>query len=102
LLRGSWDVLMQRATYSTQFTQLALQLSACEDRYVCKAYEQDATDYGTYDLRVPPYVMLLMRANPLRGRAEGGWALEIETFVGPCELAWSHWASAIWGPKKLR
>jgi hypothetical protein len=26
------------------------------------------------------YVMLLMRANPLRGQEGGGWALEIETF----------------------
>jgi hypothetical protein len=24
-----------------------------------------------------PYVMLLMRANPLRGQVGGGWALEI-------------------------
>ncbi len=45
-------MLMQRATYTTQFTQLALQ-SACEDRHLYKAYEQDATDYGTYDLCVP-------------------------------------------------
>jgi hypothetical protein len=27
--------------------------------------------------------MLLMRANPLRGQVGGGWALEIETFLGP-------------------
>jgi hypothetical protein len=30
-----------------------------------------------------PYVMLLMLANPLRGQMGGGWALEIETFLGP-------------------
>jgi hypothetical protein len=30
-----------------------------------------------------PCVMLLMRANPLRGQVGGGWALEIETFFGP-------------------
>jgi hypothetical protein len=30
-----------------------------------------------------PYVMLLMRANPLRGQVGGGLALEIETFLGP-------------------
>jgi hypothetical protein len=30
-----------------------------------------------------PYVMLLMRANPLRGQGGVGWALEIETFLGP-------------------
>jgi hypothetical protein len=29
------------------------------------------------------YVMLLMRANPLRGQMGGGWALEIKTFLGP-------------------
>jgi hypothetical protein len=29
-----------------------------------------------------PYVMLLMRANPLRGQVGGGWALEIEIFLG--------------------
>jgi hypothetical protein len=29
------------------------------------------------------YVMLLMWANPLRGKVGGGWALEIETFLGP-------------------
>jgi hypothetical protein len=28
------------------------------------------------------FVMLLMRANPLRGQVGGGWALEIETFLG--------------------
>jgi hypothetical protein len=30
-----------------------------------------------------PYVMLLMRANPLRGQVGVGWAQEIETFLGP-------------------
>jgi hypothetical protein len=30
-----------------------------------------------------PYVMLLMRAKPLRRQVGGGWALEIETFLGP-------------------
>jgi hypothetical protein len=30
-----------------------------------------------------PYVMLLMRATPLRGQVGGGWALEIDTFLGP-------------------
>jgi hypothetical protein len=30
-----------------------------------------------------PYVMLSMRANPLRVQVGGGWALEIETFFGP-------------------
>jgi hypothetical protein len=30
-----------------------------------------------------PYVMVLMRADPLRGQVGGGWALEIETFLSP-------------------
>jgi hypothetical protein len=30
-----------------------------------------------------PYAMLLMQANPLRGQVGGGWALEVETFLGP-------------------
>jgi hypothetical protein len=30
-----------------------------------------------------PYTLLLMQANPLRGQVGGGWALEIETFLGP-------------------
>ncbi len=30
-----------------------------------------------------PYVMFLMRTDPLRGQVEGDWALEIETFLGP-------------------
>ncbi len=39
----------------------------------------------TYDLYGPvPYEMFLMRADPLRGQVGGGWALEIETFLGPC------------------
>jgi hypothetical protein len=38
----------------------------------------------TYDLYGPvPYVMLLMRANLLRETVGRGWALEIETFLGP-------------------
>ncbi len=44
-----------------------------------------------------PYVMFLMRADPLRGQAGGGWAQEIETFFGP-EMATSE-ASAIWSQK---
>ena len=30
-----------------------------------------------------PYVMFLMRADPLRGQVGGSWALEIESFLGP-------------------
>jgi hypothetical protein len=29
------------------------------------------------------YIMLLMRAKPLRGQVGGGWALEIETLFRP-------------------
>ncbi len=47
-----------------------------------------------------PYVMLLMQTSPLQGQVGGGWALEIETFFGPCEMASSREAIAIWGPKK--
>ena len=32
-----------------------------------------------------PSVMFLMRVDPLRGQVGGGWALEIESFFGPCE-----------------
>jgi hypothetical protein len=32
---------------------------------------------------VAPYVMLSMRATPLRGQVRGGWAQEIEGFLGP-------------------
>ncbi len=35
---------------------------------------------------VPVYVMFLMRANPLRGQVGEGWALEIETFLGPVKF----------------
>jgi hypothetical protein len=42
----------------------------------------------TYD--TAPYVMLLMWANPLRGQMGGGWALEIETFLGPVKMASSR------------
>jgi hypothetical protein len=38
-----------------------------------------------------PYVMFLMSADPLRGQVGGGWALEIETFLGPVK-----WHRAVW------
>jgi hypothetical protein len=34
-----------------------------------------------------PCVMFLMRADTLRGQVGGGWALEIETFLGPVNRA---------------
>jgi hypothetical protein len=41
--------------------------------------------------------MFLMCADQLRGQVGGGWALEIETLLGP-EMAKSE-ASAIWAQK---
>ncbi len=36
-----------------------------------------------YMIYTSPYVIFLMSADPLRGQVGGGWALEIETFLGP-------------------
>jgi hypothetical protein len=36
------------------------------------------TAYDLYD----PQEMFLMRADPLQGQVGGGWALEIDTFLG--------------------
>ncbi len=44
-----------------------------------------------------PYVMFLMRADPLRGQVGVGGAMEIETFLGP-EMTMNE-ASAIWAKK---
>jgi hypothetical protein len=42
------------------------------------------------------YIMLLMRANPLRGQVGGGLGSgERDFFFGPCEIALSRQASAI-------
>jgi hypothetical protein len=38
-------------------------------------------------------------ADPLRGQMGGGWALEIETFLGT--VKWHQAVSAIWGPISL-
>jgi hypothetical protein len=46
-----------------------------------------------------PYVMLLMRANQLLGQVGGGLGPGNRDFFGPCEMASSCPASAIWGPK---
>ncbi len=37
-----------------------------------------------------PCLMFWMRAYPLRGQVGGGWALEFESFFGPCEMASSE------------
>ncbi len=54
-----------------------------------KTREQIIAIYGPMIYRAP-CVMLLMRANPLRGQVGGGWDLEIETF----------WLFGL-GPKKV-
>ncbi len=33
-----------------------------------------------------PCIMFLMRADTLRGRVGGGWALEIKSFLGPVKF----------------
>jgi hypothetical protein len=43
-----------------------------------------------------PYLMLLMRANPLRGQAGNGLGPGNQDFFGPREIAFSLQASAIW------
>ncbi len=43
-----------------------------------------------------------MQANPLRGQVGGGWALEIETFLGPVKWHRAVRAGAIWGSKKSK
>jgi hypothetical protein len=48
------------------------------------------------------YVMLLMRANPLRGQVGGCWAGGNRVFFGSSEMASSSQANAVRGPKKYR
>jgi hypothetical protein len=46
-------------------------------------------------------VMFWMRANPLRGQVEGGWALEFQSFLGP--VKWHQADRRVpLGPKNLR
>jgi hypothetical protein len=45
--------------------------------------------------------MLLMRANPLRGQLEGGWELEIQTFLGPVKWHRTVLGECHFGPKKV-
>jgi hypothetical protein len=37
-----------------------------------------------------PVHNVLERAYPVRGQVGGGWALDIESFLGPCEMASSR------------
>jgi hypothetical protein len=47
--------------------------------------------------------MLLMRANPLLGQLGGGWALEIETLLGPVgPVGIERLGECHLGPKKSR
>ncbi len=47
-----------------------------------------------------PYILFWMRAYPLRAQVEGGWALEIEIFLGP--VKWHRADRRVpLGPKKL-
>jgi hypothetical protein len=48
-----------------------------------------------------PYVMLLMRAKPLRGQAGGGWALEIEIILSAVKWHRAVRRVPFGGPKKL-
>ncbi len=36
-----------------------------------------------------PCVMFLMRADTLRGQVGGGWALEMESFLGPVKVSYT-------------
>jgi hypothetical protein len=42
--------------------------------------------------------MFWMRAYPLRGQVGGGWALEIESFLGPVKWHRADRGSATWDP----
>jgi hypothetical protein len=41
--------------------------------------------------------MLLRQSTPLRRQVGWGWALKNRALFGPCEMASSHQANAIWG-----
>jgi hypothetical protein len=47
-----------------------------------------------------PYVILLMRADTLRGQVGGGWALEIKTFgpLGKCHIFGTQKGRDLQGP----
>ena len=48
-----------------------------------------------------PCVRFLMRADTLRGEGGGGLTLEIESFLGPFEMAWAH-RRVLFGAQKTR
>jgi hypothetical protein len=55
----------------------------------------------TYDLYGPVRnVFDACRADPLRGQVGGGWGPGNLDFFGPCVIASSRKARAIWAPKK--
>jgi hypothetical protein len=51
-----------------------------------------------------PYVMFLMRADPLRGQVGGGWALDIDALLGPgmamreARIIWTQISRDFQGP----
>jgi hypothetical protein len=49
-----------------------------------------------------PHVMLLMRATAITRASGNGLGPGNRNFFGPCEMASSRQASAIWGPKKSK
>jgi hypothetical protein len=49
-----------------------------------------------------PYIMPLMRANPLQGHVGEGVGHRNRDFFGPCKMASSRQASAIWGQKMTK
>ncbi len=48
-----------------------------------------------------PCIMFWMRAYPLRGQVGGGWALEIESFLGPVKCHWAYRRVPFGAPKTL-
>ncbi len=45
--------------------------------------------------------MVLMWADPIRKQVGGGWALKIETFLGPVKWDQAVGVRSSWCPKKL-
>jgi hypothetical protein len=66
----------------------------------CRGPAENKSYLWNYDLYTP-YVMVLMRATPLRGQVRGGWTLEIKTFLGP--VKWHRTIRRVpFGAQKIR
>jgi hypothetical protein len=64
-----------------------------------EGHDRNSSYLWTYDLYGP--VRNAFDAGKSITRASGrGLGPENQDFFGPCEMASSRWASAIWGPKK--